>query len=509
MEATEQELVRQRLAKQARLEEIDGIRYPNDFRSDGLVERVLAPWKDLDGEALEAEKPVVAIAGRVMAINSFGKAAFLRVRDQSGAVQAYVKKDQVDEATFERLRLTDLGDIVGVRGPLFRTRTGELTVQAREYRVLVKSQRPLPEKWHGLKDLETRHRMRYLDLLVNEDSRNIFRTRARIIQYIRRFLDQRDFLEVETPMMHPVLGGANARPFRTHHNALDMDLYLRIAPELYLKRLVVGGFERVYEINRNFRNEGISHKHNPEFTMIEFYQAFATCLDLMDLTEELLRGLVREVTGGSVASWRGTPIDFEPAFRRLPVCQALRDHCGYDEEALRDPARSLEAARACGVPTADLEAVVRKSGGLEGGGRDLALEIGMLAFEEKVEPLLVQPTFVTDFPAAVSPLSRRKDSDPALVDRFELYVGCSEIANAFSELNDPQDQEQRFRAQLAAKSRGDAEAMEFDEDYVRALTYGLPPTAGEGIGIDRLVMLLTGRENIRDVILFPLMRPES
>ncbi|HOU55101.1 MAG TPA: lysine--tRNA ligase [Myxococcota bacterium] len=509
METTEQELIRQRRAKQARLEEIDGVRYPNDFRTDGLIAAVIGPHQHQDGEALEAQAPVVAIAGRVMAINSFGKAAFLRIRDQSGSLQAYVKKDQVDETTFERMRLTDIGDIVGVRGTLFRTRTGELTVMAREYRVLAKSQRPLPEKWHGLKDLEARHRMRYLDLLVNEDSRNVFRTRARIIQYIRRFLDQRDYLEVETPMMHPVLGGANARPFRTHHNALDMDLYLRIAPELYLKRLVVGGFERVYEINRNFRNEGISHKHNPEFTMIEFYQAFATYLDLMDLTEDLLRGLVRELTGGHVASWRGTPIDFEPPFRRLPVCQALRDHCGYDDDALVDPARSLAAARACGVPEADLEAVVRKSGGLAGGGRDLALEIGMLAFEEKVEPLLDQPTFVTDFPAAVSPLSRRKDSDPFLVDRFELYVGCSEIANAFSELNDPEDQEQRFRAQLAAKSRGDAEAMELDEDYVRALSYGLPPTAGEGIGIDRLVMLLTGRENIRDVILFPLMRPES
>jgi lysyl-tRNA synthetase, class II len=308
--------------------------------------------------------------------------------------------------------------------------------------------------------------------------------------------------------MHPVLGGANARPFRTHHNALDMPLYLRIAPELYLKRLVVGGFERVYEINRNFRNEGLSHKHNPEFTMIEFYQAYATYTDLMDLSEELLRGLVTSVTGDTKANWRGAEIDFAPAFRRLPVCTALREQCGYDDEALLDPRKSYAAALACGVDKGNLDAVVKKSGGYEA-GRDLALELGMLAFEHVVEPTLVQPTFVTDFPSVVSPLSRRKDSDPGLVDRFELYIGCSEMANAFSELNDPQDQAERFHAQLANKDRGDAEAMEFDADYVRALTYGLPPTAGEGIGIDRLVMLLTGCDNIRDVILFPLLRPEG
>jgi len=507
MEGAENELVRQRLEKQAGIEAIDGVRYPNDFRIAGFVADAVAAAGDKDGPALEAAPIEVAIAGRVMAVNSFGKAAFLRVRDQSGTLQAYVKKDAVDEATFERLKLTDIGDIVGVRGTLFRTRTGELTVQAKEYRVLTKAQHPLPEKWHGLKDMEQRHRMRYVDLIVNEESREVFRTRTKVIQYIRRFLDERGYLEVETPMMHSVLGGANARPFRTHHNALDMDLYMRIAPELYLKRLVVGGFDRVYEINRNFRNEGLSNRHNPEFTMIEFYQAFATYLDLMDLTEELFRGLVQSVKGAQTAVFRGQEIDFAPPFRRLAICDALREYCGFEEADFHDPDKAFPKVLASGVAKDEAEHVWKKLGDVS--PRDAALAIGMLAFEAKVEPHLVQPTFVTDFPAVVSPLSRRKDADPTLVDRFELYIGTNEFGNAFSELNDPQDQERRFQGQMAAKAAGDAEAMEYDEDYVRALTFGLPPTAGEGLGIDRMVMLLTGCDNIRDVILFPLLRPEG
>ncbi len=507
MEGAENELVRQRLEKQAGIEAIDGVRYPNDFRIAGFVADAVAAAGDKDGPALEATPIEVAIAGRVMAVNSFGKAAFLRVRDQSGTLQAYVKKDAVDEATFERLKLTDIGDIVGVRGALFRTRTGELTVQAKEYRVLAKAQHPLPEKWHGLKDMEQRHRMRYVDLIVNEESREVFRTRTKVIQYIRRFLDERGYLEVETPMMHSVLGGANARPFRTHHNALDMDLYMRIAPELYLKRLVVGGFDRVYEINRNFRNEGLSNRHNPEFTMIEFYQAFATYLDLMDLTEELFRGLVQSVRGSLIAEFRGQKIDFEPPFRRLAICDALREYCGFEEADFHDPQKAFPKVLASGVAKDEAEHVWKKLGDVS--PRDAALAIGMLAFEAKVEPHLVQPTFVTDFPAVVSPLSRRKDADPTLVDRFELYIGTNEFGNAFSELNDPQDQERRFQGQMAAKAAGDAEAMEYDEDYVRALTFGLPPTAGEGLGIDRMVMMLTGCDNIRDVILFPLLRPEG
>ena len=507
MEGTESELIRQRREKQARIEEIDGVRYPNDFRRSGFISDAIAKADGRDAAALQADPVEVAIAGRVIAVNSFGKAAFLRVRGQSGTLQAYVKKDQVDDATFERLKLTDLGDIVGVRGTLFHTRTGELTVQASEYRVLAKAQHPLPEKWHGLKDMEQRHRMRYVDLIVNEESRQVFRTRTKVIQYIRRFLDDRGYLEVETPMMHPILGGANARPFRTHHNALDMPLYLRIAPELYLKRLVVGGFDRVYEINRNFRNEGLSNRHNPEFTMIEFYQAYATYLDLMDLTEELFRGLVQEVRGCLTAQFRGYDLDFAPPFRRLPVCDALKEYCGFEEADLHDADLALAKTLKAGVPKDEAEAVLKKL--CDATPRDKALAIGMLAFELRAEPFLVQPTFVTDFPAVVSPLSRRKDSDPTLVDRFELYIGTNEFGNAFSELNDPQDQEQRFQAQMAAKAAGDAEAMEYDEDYVRALTFGLPPTAGEGIGIDRVVMMLTGCDNIRDVILFPQMRPEG
>jgi lysyl-tRNA synthetase class 2 len=511
-ESTESDLVRQRIEKLEKLATLDGRRYPNDFRPACSIGEAVARGEPLDGPALDASPIALSLAGRVMAVNSFGKAAFIRLKDRSGTIQAYVRRDSVSEAAFERFKLTDIGDTVGVEGALMRTKTGELTLKAADFRVLSKGLRPLPEKWHGLKDSEVRQRQRYVDLIVNEDSREVFRLRSRVIQYIRRFLDARDFLEVETPMMHPILGGANARPFKTHHNALDMDLYLRIAPELYLKRLVVGGFERVYEINRNFRNEGISTRHNPEFTMIEFYHAYATYADLMDLTEELLRGMATELLGRTKVTFRGHEIDFGPAFRRLPVCQGLREYCGATEDVFHEVAAASAFAVANGVSKEEAEHVARKNAPPEGdalAARNTALELGMLVFEARVEEHLVQPTFVTDFPLVVSPLSRKKDSDPTLVDRFELYVANSEIANAFSELNDPADQADRFRMQLQNKAAGDQEAMEFDDDYVRALEYGLPPTAGEGIGIDRLTMLLAGQENIRDVILFPLLRPES
>ncbi len=510
---TESEIRRQRVGKANTLAALQGRRYPNDFRVSHCMAEVQSLAGERDGNALEEAAIRVRVAGRVMGLNSFGKSTFLRVRDRSGTLQVYVRLDRVGEQTYRRVRLTDVGDIVGVEGVLFRTRTGELTVQAEDFRVLSKCLRPLPEKWHGLKDRETRCRMRYVDLIVNEESRRIFVARTRIIQYLRRFLDERGFMEVETPMMHPVLGGANARPFVTHHNALDMDLYLRIAPELYLKRLVVGGFERVYEINRNFRNEGISTRHNPEFTMLEFYWAYATYEDLMDLSETLLRGLAREVCGQEQVEFAGETIDFGKPFRRVTVCEALCEFCGAPEEAFYEPEVAKAFALKQGVPEEEVAATLAKHGADRKASpearRDAALDLCMAVFEDRVEERLVQPTFVTRYPAVVSPLARRSDDDPTLVDRFELMVAGGEVANAFSELNDPADQEERFREQARAKSAGDAEAMEYDEDYIRALEYGLPPTAGEGIGIDRLTMILTGQENIRDVILFPLMRPES
>ena len=505
MPTDENELIRQRKERLRRLLELDGRLYPNDFRISCSVEEAIERGGKLDGPALDAAAIRLSLAGRVMAINSFGKAAFLRIRDRTGLIQVYVRSDSVSPQDFERFKLSDVGDQIGATGVLMRTRTGELTLKAEAYRVLAKALRPLPEKWHGLRDMELRQRMRYLDLIMNEEVRERFRMRTKIVQYLRRFLDARGFLEVETPMLHAVLGGANARPFRTHHNTLDMDLYLRIAPELYLKRLVVGGFERVYEINRNFRNEGVSTRHNPEFTMVEFYQAYATYEDLMTLTEELLHGMVMELLGRETVTFGGHEIRFGERFERITVCGALERYCGYPKDAFHDADVALAKALQFGVPEEEAKGVHSRH---QGSQRDAALALGMLVFEKQCEDHLVQPTFVTDFPAVVSPLSRRKDLDPSLVDRFELYVAGTEVANAFSELNDPADQAERFRAQLRNRASGDLEAMEFDEDYIRALEYGMPPTAGEGIGIDRLTMLLTGQDNIREVILFPLLRPE-
>lgn len=495
-----------RLRKLDRLEEIQKCRYPNHFRATHAIAEVKTLAKDIDHEGLAQKQIVVGVAGRVMAINSFGKSVFLRIKDQTGTLQIYAKVDALGAEGFEKVKLTDVGDIVGVRGPLFRTRTQELTVNAQEYWVLTKCLRPLPEKWHGLKDDEIRQRQRYLDLIMNEDSRRVFVTRTRIVKFFRDFLDRRGFLEVETPMMHPVLGGANARPFITHHNALDMELYLRIAPELYLKRLVVGGFERVYEINRNFRNEGLSTRHNPEFTMLEFYQAYATYEDLMDMTEEMFRLLVGEVCGSLKIDYLGTTLDFSRKFERLSVFEALKEYCHADDTVFFEPRAAMAFAKRFEIEETVLREIEKKHAE---DTRNMALRVCMEVFEKVVEDKLVQPTFVYGYPLVVSPLARRNDKDPYLCDRFEFFIAGGEVANAFSELNDPLDQAERFKQQLKAKGMGDEEAMEYDEDYIRALEYGLCPTAGEGIGIDRVTMILTNQSNIRDVILFPLMREEQ
>ncbi len=487
----EQIVVRRR--KLAALREQGGPAFPNDFRPDQSAAEVHARFGGLaDGDFESA--PAVAVAGRVIARRDFGKAGFIKLQDRSGTVQIHCRRDALGDAVFDQYRSLDLGDMVGVVGRPFRTRTGELTIAATDFRLLVKSLRPLPEKWHGLQDVEARYRQRYVDLIANPESRQVFERRTAVIRYLRDFLAARGFLEVETPTMQPLYGGAAARPFVTHHNALDVELFLRISPELYLKRLVVGGFERVFEVSRNFRNEGIDTTHFPEFTMLEFYQAYATYADLMDLTEEMVVGVAREVVGTLQLAWRGMEIDLTPPWPRRTMADLVAERAGIDLEALRDPA----ALRALAERTGELERADLSPGELLG-----------VCFERLVEPTLVQPTFVTRFPVEMSPLARRNDGDPTVVDRFELIVGRIELANAFSELNDPEDQRGRFEAQRAARAAGDEEAHPMDEDYVRALEYGLPPTAGEGIGIDRLVMLLTGVSAIRDVLLFPHLRPEQ
>ncbi len=473
--------------------------FPNDWRRKHLADDLQAEYANATRERLETLNIQVSLAGRIMA----QRGPFLVIQDMSGRIQAYVDKETQADIK-DRWGTWDMGDIVGVAGPLHKSGRGDLYVSAQRYALLVKSLRPLPEKHAGLTDMETRYRQRYVDLIMNPQVQKTFRTRSRIIAVIRQFLDEKSFIEVETPMLQAIPGGAAARPFMTHHNALDQDMYLRIAPELYLKRLVVGGFERVYEINRNFRNEGLSSRHNPEFTMLEFYQAYATYEDLMDLTEELLRHLALEVLGATrvISTARGTggePItetwyEFGEAFARMSVFESILAH--NPELSAADISR-LEAAR----KTAEMLGIpCRESWGL---GK-LQIEI----FEKTVEHHLVQPTFITRYPSEVSPLARKNDADPFVTDRFELFVGGHEIANGFSELNDAEDQAERFRAQVAEKNAGDDEAMHYDADYIRALEYGLPPTSGEGIGIDRLVMLLTDSPSIRDVLLFPAMRPE-
>ena len=484
----------QRREKLAALREV-GNPFPNDFRRTFTAGQIHDRWEGVDAETLEDEKPRVAVAGRMMTRRVMGKASFAHLKDVSGRIQIYVRRDDLPEGIYAEFKKWDAGDIVAEEGYVFRTRTGELSVHVEQLRLLVKSLRPLPEKWHGLADQEIRYRRRYVDLIVNDDTRDTFVKRTRIVDFIRRFMLERDFLEVETPMMQVIPGGAVARPFKTHHNALDIDLYLRVAPELYLKRLVVGGLERVFEINRNFRNEGVSAQHNPEFTMLEFYQAYADFEDAMDLSEAMMRGLASEIAGGLNVDYQGETFDFDKPFARMTVREAILAHNSEVEAAdLDDEARSRAAAARLGIP-------VQK----HWGRGKIWLEI----FEKTVEDKLRNPTFITAYPTEVSPLSRRSDADPFVVDRFELFIGGREIANGFSELNDAEDQAERFRAQTINRDAGDDEAMYYDADYVRALEYGLPPAAGEGIGIDRLVMLFTDSPSIRDVLLFPYMRPEG
>jgi lysyl-tRNA synthetase class 2 len=473
----------------------NGNPYPNNFRRSALAADILARHGDDDAAALEAKKPEVAVAGRMMTRRIMGKAAFAHLQDVSGQVQIYVRRDDLPEGQYAAFKRFDLGDILGVEGFVFRTRTGEVSVHATRVCLLVKSLVPPPEKYHGLADQEMRYRQRYVDLMVNEETRRVFRTRSRITDYLRNYFKRLDYLEVETPMMQIIPGGAVARPFKTHHNALGMDLFLRVAPELFLKRLLVGGFERVFEINRNFRNEGVSTQHNPEFTMLEFYGAYADFNDYMDLTEDLMRGLAREIAGATVVEYQGQRIDLGPAFERLTVKEAILKH---------NP----------GLPAADLEDEQKARGAAS--ALDIALEshwglgkIWIEIFEKTVESGLQQPTFITAYPTEVSPLSRRNDDDPFFADRFEFFAGGRELANGFSELNDPDDQAARFRAQAESRDAGDQEAMYYDADYIRALEYGMPPAAGEGIGIDRLVMLFTDSPSIRDVLLFPHMRPQA
>ncbi|MGH8495030.1 MAG: lysine--tRNA ligase [Gammaproteobacteria bacterium] len=493
-QSEESHLIADRRRKLAALRE-RGNAYPNDFRRDALaasVHRTYGSWSD---EHLACEPVRVRVVGRMMSRRVMGKASFAHLQDRSGRIQLFVQRESLPEGLYADFKSWDIGDIVAAEGELFRTRTGELSVRASGLRLLVKSLRPLPEKYHGLADQEIRYRQRYLDLIMNEDARRVFRMRTRMIRYLRNFLDALEFTEVETPMMQVIAGGALARPFVTHHHALGMDLYLRIAPELYLKRLVVGGFERVYEINRSFRNEGMSTQHNPEFTMLELYRAYADCDDIMDMTEILVRGMAEALLESTTLVWQGTSIDLAPAFRRVSVEESIRAQNPHiDGARLRDPAYLRKTCEELGIPFRP-----------QHGPGKLLIEL----FEKTVESQLEKPTFVTGYPAEVSPLARRNDTDSFITDRFELFIGGREMANGFSELNDPEEQAARFREQVECRTEGDEEAMTFDADYIRALEYGMPPTGGLGIGVDRLVMLFTDSPSIRDVLLFPHMRPEG
>ena len=487
------ELIQKRRDKFDQLKNNNIKLFPNDFNVSHTVAQVNGVI-ETDPKTIKNDAPNFAVAGRVMAINRFGKAAFIRFRDRTGQLQAYIRKDKIGDKAFQLFKQLDVGDFVGLYGGVFKTKTGEWTLLANDFRLICKAIRPLPEKFHGLKDPEKRYRRRYLDLIMNADIRQLFVKRSRIIQEIRRFFLEHDFLEVETPMMQPIPGGAEAEPFQTHHNALGMDLFLRIAPELYLKRLVVGGFERVFEINRNFRNEGISTQHNPEFTMLEFYQAYATFTDLMQFTEQLFSAVALAVNGTTAITYQGNTIELAGPWQRITLKSALVDIGGIDSALLNDKPGLLEFASRNGIK-------VTKTGKLG--------KVITKLFDAVVEPRLIQPTFITAYPAEVSPLSRRSEQEPELTDRFELFIAGREIANGFSELNDPIDQKERFVQQVKSRQAGDEKAHQMDEDYIEALEYGMPPTAGEGIGIDRMVMLLTDAASIREVILFPHMKPKE
>ncbi len=468
-----------------------GFNFPNQFRRLYLAANLLQQYNSIDKEPLAEQSVKVAVAGRIVLRRIMGKASFFHIQDVSGRIQIYVRQNDLPEL-YEQFKHWDLGDIVGIKGELFKTNTGELTVNTEHLELLTKSLRPLPDKFHGLADQEMRYRKRYVDLIANEESRQTFLIRTKLIKAFRQFMDSNQFLEVETPMMHPIPGGAVARPFVTYHNSLDMEMFLRIAPELYLKRLIVGGFERVYEINRNFRNEGISTRHNPEFTMVEFYQAYADYEDLMTFTEQLLHHLCDVVLGKRLIDYQGQELDFGKPFVRLSVKESILK---YNPEI---KAEELETIESCRALVDKLGFSYKESEGLG--------KLQMIIFDEKVESQLIQPTFITEYPTEISPLARRSDSNPEVTDRFEFFIAGREIANGFSELNDAQDQAQRFQQQVVEKEAGDLEAMHFDSDYIEALEYGMPPTAGEGIGIDRLVMLFTNSSSIRDVILFPHLR---
>ena len=488
----ESDIIEQRRKKLEELKKKQINLFPNDFSVSHNIINIL-DIVEKSPEAVTEKEPVFSVAGRIMAINRFGKSSFIRFRDRTGQLQAYIRKDIAGDDAYALFKNLDIGDFIGLKGGLFQTKTGEWTLLASDLKLVGKATRPLPEKFHGLKDPEKRYRQRYLDLIMNQDIRDKFTKRSRLIKFMRSFLIERDFLEVETPMMQPLPGGAEAEPFITHHNALDIDLFLRIAPELYLKRLVIGGFEKVFEINRNFRNEGVSTRHNPEFTMLEFYQAYSTYEDLMDLTEKMFSYLAKEVTGSDTVTYQGSKINFGGKWERIPLLTALEKTCGIDKEILNDKIKLCKFAASKGIAVQE----DRQSKG----------KIITKLFDVLVEPKLIQPVFITDYPVEVSPLSKRSEKDPELTERFELFIGGYEIANGFSELNDPQEQKERFLQQLKARDAGDKEAHPMDEDYIEALEYGMPPTAGEGIGIDRLAMLLTDSVSIREVILFPHMKP--
>jgi lysyl-tRNA synthetase class 2 len=486
-------VIRDRIQKLKKLRDMGFCPYPTGYKKDLLITEAIQRFGNLTNEELSGIEKRFSLAGRLVSKRDFGKACFAHIKDATGKIQIYVKRDNLEERQFEVFRQVDIGDLVLVAGKFFRTKTDEFTLLVQDFVILSKSIRPLPEKWHGLTDVETRYRQRYLDLIMNENVMQTFLTRTRIIKWIRSFFDEKGFIEVETPMMQPIPGGATARPFKTYHNALDTYLYLRIAPELYLKRLIVGGFEKVYELNRNFRNEGISIKHNPEFTMLEFYWAYATFEDLMALTEELFYNLALSLTGGPRIHYQGHEIDLTPPWKRIRLFDALKEVGGVPQSALED----LKAARSF----ADRKGVLVTE-------KENLGKVIVKLFDALVEPNLIQPTFVVEFPVSVSPLSRRNDRDPSFVDRFELFVGGRELANAFNELNDPFDQRERFLEQVKEREAGDEEALFMDEDFLVALEHGMPPTAGEGIGIDRVVMLFTDSPSIRDVILFPQLRPK-